>query len=307
MRLLITGASGLLGLNLALEAMRSETVIGLDRGRLVAPPFELVQADLMAPGVVEDVLARTRPDAAIHCAAMADVDACEQDPDAAWKVNAVLPGKLAASFRNAGVTFLQISTDAVFDGLSSVPYSEEDQPRPSSVYAESKLAGERAVLEVHPGAIVARVNFYGWSATGRRSLSEFFVYNLKSGRPVSGFTDVVFCPMFVSDLARLLLRMIEVRLAGLFHAVGPVPMSKYEFGRRIAGRFGLDEKLISPTSVNDAGLTAKRSPNLNLSVHKLSTVLKRPLPDFSTGLDAFYAQYQQGYPQLLHKYQQVQS
>ena len=81
--------------------------------------------------------------------------------------------------------------------------------------------------------------------------------------------------------------------------------SKYDFGVAIARKFGFDERLIEPVSVEESGLIARRSHNLRLSIHKLSTALGEPIPGFSTGLDRFYTQYQQGYPQKMRSYQQV--
>jgi dTDP-4-dehydrorhamnose reductase len=99
--------------------------------------------------------------------------------------------------------------------------------------------------------------------------------------------------------------MLERGLSGLHHVVGPQPMSKYQFGVEIARQFGLDESAISPRSVLDSGLTARRAPNLWLSTNRLSTALGEPLPVFSTGLDQFYTQFQQGYPQKIRSYQQL--
>jgi dTDP-4-dehydrorhamnose reductase len=305
MRLLITGASGLLGLNLSLAARNAHTVIGVDRGRLAAPPFELIQLDLMDHGSIEKALTESSPDAVIHCAAIADVDACEREPALARRLNTDLPGSMAGACAAKSVAMVHISTDAVFDGTKTGCYEETDEPHPTNVYSETKLAGEAAVLAAHPQAIVARVNFYGWSVSGTRSLAEFFVNNLGARHAVRGFTDVSFCPMLVNDLARVLVRMLETGLHGLFHAVGPEPMSKYEFGVRIARQFGFDEQLIGAESVERAGLTARRAHNLNLSTHKLSAALGAPLPGFSTGLREFYTQYQQGYPQQVRSYQQA--
>jgi dTDP-4-dehydrorhamnose reductase len=140
---------------------------------------------------------------------------------------------------------------------------------------------------------------------GRRSLAEFFVNNLSEGKNVNGFTDVIFCPILVNDTARLLLEMLRKDLNGLYHVVGAQPMSKYQFGLEVAQRFELREDLISPRSVEGSGLTAKRSHNLWLSTHKLSTDLGHDIPLFSTGLAEFYTQFRQGYPQKIRSYQQL--
>jgi len=304
MRILITGSSGLLGLNLALDAMSSHKVIGADRDKLASVPFELINADLLAPDAVWRVLVESKPEAVIHCAALANVDACETNPELAYQMNADLPVRLADACARQKVRLIHISTDAVFDGQKDGVYLESDPPNPQGVYAQTKLEGERTVLRVNPMAVVARVNFYGWSLSGKRSLSEFFVNNLASGKSVNGFTDVIFCPMWVNHLGRLLIAMLEQGLHGLYHVVGPQALSKYQFGIEIARKFGLKESLISPQSVDKSGLTARRSHNLRLSTNKLSTDLNLTLPTFSTGLDEFYTQYQQGYPQKIRSYQQ---
>jgi len=305
MRILITGASGLLGLNLALQARNTHTVIGADRCRLGGVPFEVLCADLLEPEAPEKVLDAAHPDGLIHCAALAELEPCEANPGMAARLNADLPGRLAAACKRQGVRMVHISTDAVFDGAKDGTYTEADEPHPLSVYARTKLEGEQAVLAADTAALVARVNFFGWSPSGKRSLAEFFFNNLSARKGVKGFTDVIFCPAFVGDLADTLLAMLSGGLSGLYHAVGSEPLSKYDFGVALARRFGLDEGLIAPTSVEGSGLIARRAHNLRLSVHKLSTALGQALPGFSTGLERFYAQYQQGYPQKIRSYPQV--
>ena len=305
MRILVTGASGLLGLNLSLSALKTHQVIGVDRSRLVGVPFELLNLDLLEDNSIEKMFTASMPDCLIHCAALADVDACEKDPVTSKLLNASLPEKLALACANHSVPMLHISTDAVFDGTKDGPYLEEDTPNPLGVYAATKLEAERSVLRVNPKAIVARVNFYGWSLSGSRSLAEFFVNNLQAGNQINGFTDLFFCPMFVGDLAQTLIKMFAKGLSGLYHVVGSEPLSKFDFGIAIARQFGYDPSLIQPVSVAQSNLVARRSPNLNLSTHKLSTALGEVIPGFSTGLSQFYTQFQLGYPQQLAGYQHI--
>jgi dTDP-4-dehydrorhamnose reductase len=302
-RILITGASGLLGINLALEATREHEVIGLDRGRLKSAPFQVLKADLLQANEIDSIIASTNPDWLINCAALANLENCEEDPTQARMLNTDLPGELSTSCAKRNIPFVHLSTDSVFDGTKEGIYTEEDEPSPRGVYSQTKLDGERAVGQVYPQAIIARVNFYGWSLGAKRSLAEFFVNNLSEGRNVNGFTDVIFCPMWVNHLAQTLIAMLEKDLHGLYHVVGAQAMSKYQFGVEVAKGFGLREDLISPQSVERSGLTAKRSHNLWLSTHKLSTDLGHELPRFSTGLDGFYTQFQQGYPQKIRGYQ----
>jgi dTDP-4-dehydrorhamnose reductase len=304
MKILITGASGLLGVNLAQEIMSEHEVTGVDRGKLVHAPFGVLKKDLLEAGAVNSILDSARPDWVINCAALANLEDCEDNPDLASRLNTNLPAHLAWACRARGISLVHISTDAVFDGTSISFYKEEDEPNPLSVYSKTKLEGERAVLAEDSNAIVVRVNFYGWSLTGRRSLAEFFFHNLTHNKSMSGFTDVKFCPMLANDTARTLVKMLRRGLTGLYHLVGPQAMSKYQFGVEIARKFGLRDGEISPKSINTSNLNARRSNNLCLSINKISTDLGEALPEFSTGLNEFFTQYQQRYPQKIRGYQQ---
>ncbi len=305
MRILVTGASGLLGLNLSLLMHTAREIIGVDRSQLGAVPFRLVNADLLDPGAVDRILGMTRPEAVIHCAALANLEACEENPVEAERLNADLPAELATSCARNGIRLVHLSTDSVFDGTKEGIYTEVDLPNPPGVYSATKLKGEQNVLSAYPEAIVARVNFFGWSLGGRRSLSEFFYNHLSAGEPCNGFIDIWFCPLFVGDLAETLVRMLEKGLSGLYHVVGSEALTKYDFGLRIARQFGFEESLVNPISVEDSNLIARRSHNLRLSVHKLSTDLGQEIPGVSTGIAKFYTQFAQGYPQKMRSYQQV--
>jgi dTDP-4-dehydrorhamnose reductase len=299
-RLLLTGASGLLGLNLALAVDgKKHQVFGVANTQPFQwVSFKSIQAELTEPGVLEHLFEEVKPEAVIHCAAIANVDECESKPELAEAINAELPGRIAALAAQYQSKMVHISTDAVFDGEKG-NYAETDQPNPLSVYARTKLGGETAVAAANPDALIARVNFYGWSMTGKRSLAEFFVTNLAEGKPIKGFSDVAFCPMMVLDLVATLMEAIEKDLKGLYHVVGPQVMSKFEYGQAIAKKFGFDPNLITPISVKDADLKAQRSPNLTLSTKKIVSALGHDLPGFDDGLQKFYDQYRHGFPQFI--------
>ncbi len=306
MRLLITGVSGLLGVNLAWEALQAgHQVIGATGSRpLWGAPFAVVQTDLTADGAVETLWEQTRPEAVIHTAALANLEACEQHPDIAQQLNAEVPGRLAALAAQQGVPMIHISTDAVFDGQRG-NYSENDPPHPLSTYARTKWAGEQAVAEAYPQAIVARVNFFGWSLTGKRSLAEWFLDNLQDGRPMQGFTNVFFCPLLTNHLARLLLEALAKDLHGLYHFTSPACLSKFAFGIAIAKTFGYDHTLIRPSTVEEAGLAARRGHNLTLRNDKLTAALGRTLPTWEDGLVEFHSLYRRGYPAHIRRWVQA--
>jgi len=298
-KILVTGASGLLGLNFALQHAAQHEITGVVNSQaLRGAPFAVRGADLSQPGSGASLLEVERPEILLHCAAVANLEVAERDPALAQRVNADLPGELAETSRRLGVRMVHLSTDAVFDGTQG-PYSETDEPNPLSAYARSKRAGELAVLQANPRAIVARVNFYGWSLGGRRSLAEFFFNNLSAGKTANGWTDVFFCPLEVNMLGDLLLEMARRGLEGLYHVVSPECLSKYDFGRAVARAFGFDEHLVLPTRVSESGLNAARSPDLRLSTAKLAHNLGRALPGQAECLARFQRQHHEGYPQRL--------
>jgi dTDP-4-dehydrorhamnose reductase len=315
MRILITGASGLVGLNLALEAANrgplknsgGETGVGegpyeifgtVNSHPVKTQAFEVIISDLLAQGEPERLIDNTQPDWVINCAALAIVDACENEPELAKRLNIELPQKLATYVTRGGARLVHLSTDAVFDGIRG-DYTEDDHPNPLSLYAKTKLAGERAVLDTNPDAIVARINVFGWSLSGSRSLAEWFYYNLAASKQVMGFTDVYFCPLLVNDLAHVLLQMLSGGLKGLYHVVSQECSSKYDFGVSLARIFGLDETLIKPSSIDEADLKAVRSNNLTLRSDRLANALGSPLPTLREGLHGFHELYQAGYPERL--------
>ena len=301
-RFVVTGASGLLGLNLSLQITANDEVLGIaNTCPLKGLPFEIQMMDLVSDNFEKDVLEAYKPDVVIHCAAIANLEECEKNPELAYQTNAIVPGEIAHQCRKRDVKFVHISTDAVFDGKSG-NYSEQDRTNPLSVYAKTKQAGEDNVQNQNPEAIIARVNFFGWSLSGTRSLGEFFFNNLTAGNPINGFIDIHFCPLYVLQLSDLLLEMIRADLSGIYHVVSSDQMTKYEFGCAIATQFELDHKLIHPISVTKSNLKAERTLNLTLSTKKLSTDLNRSIPSTLDGITHFFKDYQSGYAQKIRNY-----
>ncbi len=296
MRILISGASGLLGLNLGLRYAPEHTIIGLVHTHsLKAQPFSFHSVDLETEKNVHTLIDRFHPDAIINCAALANVDECEKNPEQAHILNAEMPGWLAEDCDHHAVKLIQISTDAVFNGLKSGKYTEKDSPHPLSLYARTKLEGERNILQVNSSALILRVNFYGFSISQQRSLAEIFLHTLQTGKTMFGFTDVLFSPLYVADLADIMLAMLKKDLCGLYHVTSPESLSKYDFGKNIAHRFGLDADLIHPISVEEATfLTAPRSKNLVLDPQKVQDALQMDLPGQEEGLEHFYQDYKNG-------------
>jgi dTDP-4-dehydrorhamnose reductase len=272
-------------------------VIGVARTAPGGAPVPFHARDLSRPEDRAGLVDAVGPDVVLHTAAVSSIEACERDPELAEELNVRAAADLAAQAASAGSRFVHISTDAVFDGARG-GYAEDDEPSPTTAYGRTKLAGERAVLEANPDAIVARVNFYGWSPSGRRSLAEFFHGNLAAGTAVNGFEDVVVSTLEVSLLVEAIEALVAVRASGLIHVVSGEPISKFTFGRRVATTFGFDPELVRPARSTDH-LEIKRGSRLDLSTARMAALLGAPAPGQQEGLDRLVAAHAAGLPQAL--------
>lgn len=301
--ILVTGASGLLGVSAVMAARdRNREVAGLCHQHMLRiPGVPVYCVDLTNFQEVRALIRRLHPECIIHCAATTDVDWCEDHPEITRQVNVRATSFLAGVGQELKTRMLYISTDSVFDGVRG-NYSEADQTNPPNVYAKSKLQGEQEVLRRHSSPLIVRVNIYGWNAQPKQCFAERVIEQLRGGRRVPGFSDFHFCPLFAGDLAEVLLAMLDRSLTGIYHVVGSEKISKYEFARRLAAMFELDPDLIVQSSVSGARLRAARSPDLSLSTEKIQLGLGRAMPGVGAGLQRFRAMEESGYPRLLKSY-----
>ena len=300
MTLLVTGASGLLGANLVLAARDAGWSVSATSGSTPVhvpgkPPGTL---DLTEPGVAARLLDEVRPDVVIHAAAGTNVDRCEADHRYAARMNEAMAREVAIAARTVGARLVHISTDAVFGADDLEEYAEEDPTGPCNGYGRSKLAGEVAVLNADPGALVVRTNIYGWNAEPKESLAEHFVGRLRRGETAMGFADVRFAPILANDLADQLLRLACMNVAGVLHVTGRGCVTKADFGRRLAQTFGYDADLVRPVSVVDAGLGAPRPRRTCLKVSRAEAILG-PLPTVNEGISRFRELEEAGLPARL--------
>jgi dTDP-4-dehydrorhamnose reductase len=283
--ILITGASGLLGGNLAADWAGQHEVHGVfHQHRLVLEGVQMIGADLADRQQVRTVFGKVKPDVVVHCAAATDLDRCERDPAWAQRLNVEMTAAVAAASSDHGASLISISTDAVFDGTDG-PYDEEAKPNPLSAYGKTKLAGEQAALSAAPGSLVVRTNLFGWSlGPNPRGLAEWFLNQLDRREPCIGFTDVFFSPILVNDLGPILLRLVATGSAGLLHVGGADCLTKYEFGRKLAASFGYRDDLIEPGSVGSMSFAAPRAGRLCMDSSKVKGVLGISLPRVDDGI-----------------------
>lgn len=294
-RLLITGASGLLGANLVLDAHKEHDVIAVyHRHPIELEGVQSESADLSQPGIAKELFDRFQPEFVIHCAADTSIDELESNPELAFQMNREMAGNVAEAAKETGAKLVHISTDAVFDGRSE-SYRENDPTEPVNVYGKSKLAGEQAVQAVCPEALIIRTNIFGWNAQPKTSLAEWFLEQLEAGNTCPGLTDIDFSPLLVNDLGKLILAMLSEVLSGVFHVPGADCISKYDFGIYIANLFGFDTDQIVPTVSDDIGFKALRPARTCLVGDKIEHSLGIQLPAIKDGLIRFRALRETGF------------
>jgi dTDP-4-dehydrorhamnose reductase len=237
MRVLITGAGGQLGCDLIRafdDAGRHHQVVGLTHAKLDVADRDAV---LQTVGLV-------RPDVVVHAGAWTAVDACETDADRAYQVNGLGTRHVAEAARLIGAHVLYVSTDYVFDGASPEPYREWDDTNPLSVYGRSKLAGERELLAVAPGATVVRTS---WVCSNHGSNMLRTVLRLAAERHELTFVDDQRgCPTFTEDLSGMIVRLCSTRRPGMFHVTNQGPTTWYQFARDVVAAAGGDPGVVRP-------------------------------------------------------------
>ncbi|MCU0606870.1 MAG: dTDP-4-dehydrorhamnose reductase [Candidatus Edwardsbacteria bacterium] len=204
MRILVTGARGMLGTDLCAELGKRHDVAG----------FDMAEADLTAPASV-DALAAQRPQAVVHCAAMTDVDACERDPDAAYAVNGLGTRHVALACQRLDVPLLYVSTDFVFDGAKREPYYEWDAANPLGHYGRSKLAGEQAVRELLDKFFIVRISWL-FGKHGRNFVASILA-KARSEGTVRVVDDQTGSPSYAPDISAAMARLIESPYYGTYH------------------------------------------------------------------------------------------
>jgi dTDP-4-dehydrorhamnose reductase len=245
-RILVTGAAGQVGSEVVAELRRrsGEMVKGPGLDVVAADRSELDVSDRDA--VLATVTA-LEPDLVIHPAAWTAVDACEEDPDRAFAVNALGTRHVAEACRLAGAHVAYVSTDYVFDGTATAPYREWDTPNPLSVYGASKLAGER---ELSPGATIVRTSWV-CGRTGPNMVKT--VLRLASSTPgaLRFVDDQRGSPTVAHDLAAKLVELALARRSGIFHVTNQGETTWFEFARTVLAAAGLDPGRVEPIATMD--------------------------------------------------------
>lgn len=298
MKTLVTGASGMLGSAVMreLKARREKDRVGITRSVARGPNREaFVKMDLSNFEAVRKFLMQNRPELIINCAALTDADFCEENRVVARTVNAFAPGDLAHVAKELDARFVHVSTDAVYNDSLPGRRRECAPLSPASVYAATKLEGEGRALAAYPEALVIRTTMFGWTlkTAPRPKFAEQILAALTNRRQIKLWSDAIFSPLYVEDLAYTLLDLAELDVSGVLNVGARHPVSKSEFGEMVADTFGLDPSFIEAVRVADVPLKARRTKNVALDVRAVEKITG-PMPTVQSGLDTLYSEAHNG-------------
>jgi dTDP-4-dehydrorhamnose reductase len=276
-RVLVTGASGMLGSDLVFLL----TAAGYDV--LARPRAEL---DIADPGQVSRSLRELRPEVVVNCAAFTKVDDCETDPQA-FEVNAEGVANLADACGHVGAQLVQVSTDFVFDGAKLAPYAEDDPVHPLSAYGRTKRAGEEEALRL-PGSLVVRSSWLfgrsGWNFV------EAILKQVDAGKSrLSVVIDQIGRPTATTDLSEALLALLEAGASGVYHFANRGDVTWNEFAREILWLAGRSDIAVDPTTAEALARPAKRPAYSVLDTTRYERLAGRPIRHFRDPLAEYLA------------------
>jgi dTDP-4-dehydrorhamnose reductase len=276
LRILITGAGGMLGQDL----LRAITRAGHE-----AVPLARSELDIGEKGDVTAVVSGARPDVVVNCAARTDVDCAEAEAEAALEINGAGAGNVARAAAQAGAWIVQISSDYVFDGTKGAPYVESDPTQPVSAYGRTKLAGEEATARAAPAAhsIVRTSWLFG---VGGRCFPDTILRLAAERDELTVVDDQVGCPTYTGHLADGLVTICERRPVGVLHVAASGSCSWCEFAREIVATAGLTAD-VRPGRTEDQGRPAPRPAYSVLGSERRPEAPE--LPDWHDGLEAYMA------------------
>lgn len=271
LRILVTGATGLLGTEICRSLSAHHEVVGMVHQRQPIWPLpSFIQADVTAVSSLEHALNTARPDWVIHTVAWTDVDGCERDRSRAYAINTSGTEYLARLCSERGIGMTYISTDYVFDGTQGQAYRETDPPNPINHYGYTKWLGERAVQSSLDRYFILRTAWL-FGEFGQNFVS-WCVASLRQGRSIPVITDQVGSPTYSRDLAQAVGKLLQTDAYGVYHVVNEGAVSRWEQARQIAAYLDLDGSPLRPVSSDQLDLLAPRPPHTPLSPRRYEQV-----------------------------------
>jgi dTDP-4-dehydrorhamnose reductase len=270
-RILVIGASGLLGSRLMEIGSGSYEMHGT-YNKHKPKGDNMHSLDITRRKEVFSLLDKIKPDCVVDTAALTDVDYCETHQEEAWQTNVDGTRNTAEVCKRAGAKIVFLSTDYVFDG-KKLGYAEKDKPRPLNYYAKTKLVAEHMLDALDVNHIIARTAvLYGMSGLGKENFVTWLLGKLEKKEKVRIVTDQHNNPTYADNLCEILLTLCRKDATGIFHITGADCLSRYDFALKTTEVFGLDDKLIEPTTTPELNRIAPRPEKVLMMTNKVERV-----------------------------------
>ena len=292
-RILVIGA-GFLGQQIITDVADSTKNV---LGTVFSSKINGEKIDIRKMDSVTRCVDKFNPDLIINCAANVNLDFLENNPDLAFSINSEGVKNVALVAKKKCIKLVHISTDGVFDGAKGM-YSENDSPNPINVYGKSKLLGEKLIQENLEDHIIIRTNFYGINQKNT-GLLNWIIQRLSDGERIIGFDNIIFNPLHVSDLSKLILEIAQSDYRGVLHLASNDVLSKFEFAVKVADIFHLNKNLITKGTSNDIDLIATRPRNTSLSNKKSQKILNAKINSLNESLITIKNNFETSYTKKL--------
>ena len=299
--IIITGGTGLLAINWALELRdKFDVYLVMNSRKIQLLGTKSLYLSLDSVDEIQNAIEKIKPNIVIHTVGLTSVEMCEANPELAHYTNVTLAENMAKVCSRLNISLVHISTDHLFSGNEEL-VREEHLTEPQNVYGKTKVEAELRVLYYYPESLLIRTNFYGWGTSYRISFSDMILNSLKKGKSFSLFYDVFYTPIFMSVLIQTVHDLLKVKASGIFHVVGDEKLSKYEFGKKIAKQFSFDESLIVKGSFLDQQNLIHRPYDMSISNKKVCGLLGKSLGNVDEHIKLLYQQYEIGLAQEIQE------
>jgi dTDP-4-dehydrorhamnose reductase len=292
MNVFLTGASGLLGSNVARVAERrghAVTAVVSTWSGAIPGAARVLPVDLADKGAVQTAVLDLFPDAIINCAAISSPARCDAQPGEAHALNVALPAALAQLAHHLGARLVHVSSEQVFDGTRTTPYRRDDPINPPNLYGRQKAESEHLVAEFAPDqSVTVRLPLLGGNSPGgRRSFHERFFADWAAGKKTRLYVDEIRQPCSAENAAEVLVELIErADFRGVMHWAGAEALNRVEMGRRVAAHFHVPaDDVIEPARRADDPGGAARQACLAIDCAPLAGALKTRRESFDELLD----------------------
>lgn len=278
---MVIGASGMVGehITTTLNSLERNTIATYNKTAIPLASY----LDATNEKEVNKLIEGTNPQVVFMPAALTNVDYCEMHPEEAYNVNVNGVKNVVKASNSIDARLIYFSTDYIFDGENG-PYDEEAPANPISIYGLQKLEAEHYIALFAKDYLIIRTTVvYGWERQGKNFIYRL-VNSLSSGTPVKAPTDQVGSPTYANNLCQIAVHLSETTLSGVINVTGPNQISRYEFAKKAANIFHLDENLVVPVQTEALHQPAKRPKKAGLLTDKVNAISTIPVTNFEEGL-----------------------